>query len=364
MNEDIREQLHSFLTELEFENANGEWYFTPSYERISSLIKNNIPQQLYRYRRFDADNLNINALVNDQIWLSTPEKMNDVFDGTLLIDKDMILKVYDEYLVFSHEGIKNHPTKDIKMNMGTSEEPILMSITDVIDKYTEDEKFKKYMDDYYVKFREIILVDDLYNIIKTDYLNLMRDKRRIACFSETIKSNRMWGYYADYHTGFALAYNFKNQDLLCPQKHNICFNSWLTYPLFPIIYDKQSELGNCYIINYIWSSFNEHIYKRKFNSNHFFDWLYSIGPFLYKNKDWEHEKEWRLLSKVEYGDFGKPISPYDYIYYRPCAIYCGYRIDDENRENLIKIAKEKSIDIYDMKIDPHNNELYPQKIEI
>lgn len=363
MLEDIRKQLHSFLTELEFENANGEWYFKPSYERISSLIKNNIPNKLYRYRRFDAANLNINALVNDQIWLSTPEKMNDVFDGTLLIDKDVILKAYDEYMAFSYEAIKNNPIKDMKMNMGTSENPIIMSLTDAVDKYTEDEKFKRYVDDFYVKFREIILVDDLYNIIKTDYLNLMRNKRRIACFSETINSNRMWGYYADYHTGFALAYDFKKQNLVCPKKHNVCFNSWLNYPIFPIIYE-QSALGNFYLMHFIWGTFNKCALKREINSDHFFDWLFSIGPFLYKNEDWEHEKEWRLLSKVEDGDFGQSISPYDYIYYRPCAIYCGYRIDDGNRENLIKIAKEKSIDIYDMKIDPHNNELYPQKIEI
>lgn len=364
MSEDIRKQLHSLFSELEFIDENGDWIFSPSYEQISTLIKNNIPDKLYRYRRFDNDNLNVNALVNDQIWLSTPDKMNDVFDGTLLIDKDMILKAYDEYIFFSNEGIKNHPAKDIKMNMGTSENPILMSLSDVTHKYNSDKKFKKYMDDFYVKFRELILVDDLYNIITTDYLNLMRDKRRIACFSETIKSNRMWGYYSDYHTGFALAYDFRKQDIICPEKHNICFNSWLKYPLFPIIYEQSSSLGNNFLISYIMRTFNESVLKRRINADHFYDWLYSIGSFLYKNKDWEHEKEWRLLSKIEDGKFGKSISSFDYIYCRPCAIYCGYRISNENRENLIKIAREKSIEIYDMEIDPRNNELYPQKIQI
>ena len=363
MSEDIRKQLHSLLSELKFISENGEWYFSPSYERISRLIKNNVPDKLFRYRCFDNDNLNVNALINDQIWLSIPEKMNDVFDGTLLIDKDMILKAYDEYMFFSNEEIKKHPTNDIKMNIGNSENPILISITDVLDKYNIDEKFQKYLDDFYVKFREIILVDDLYNIITTDYLDLMRDKRRMACFSETIKSNRMWGYYSDYHTGFALAYDFRKQDILCPEKHNICYNSWLRYPLFPVIYE-QSSFGNHFLISHIFRTFNECALKRRTNSDHYYDWLYSISPFLYKNKDWEHEKEWRLLSKIENEQFGKPISPFDYIHYRPCAIYCGYRISNENRENLIKIAKDKSIEIYDMEIDPHNNELYLQKIKI
>ena len=61
MSEDIRKQLHSLLSELKFISENGEWYFSPSYERISRLIKNNVPDKLFRYRCFDNDNLNVNA---------------------------------------------------------------------------------------------------------------------------------------------------------------------------------------------------------------------------------------------------------------------------------------------------------------
>lgn len=81
--EEIRKQFDNLLTKTYNEKTNDNY--------ICQFITNNIPDKLYRFRNFTT--YNIEALVNDQIFLVSPTLMNDLWDSTCYINKNTIEKL-------------------------------------------------------------------------------------------------------------------------------------------------------------------------------------------------------------------------------------------------------------------------------
>ena len=77
---------------------------------------------------------------------------------------------------------------------------------------------------------------------------------------------------------------------------------------------------------------------------------------MFKSLDWSYEKEWRIIKQtnLNYED-NKP--DFEYITkIRPKEIYLGSQISKDNKEKLIKIGKDKNIDVYQMKIEVFSKE--------
>jgi len=259
-------------------------------ESIQNLLLTNTPKRLFRYRPFNENSLS--AFLHDEIWASKPDAFNDPFDSYPGVDLIEIVAALDGYL-----------GKEVR-------EKILP--TDVLLK---------------------LLIEAFQDVVNVGSIN------NIACFSENDNSSLMWAHYADSYKGFVLEYNFTEINGLCQvvcEKRDLkkCNKFEMAYPLFPVIYDEKKFNA---IIHFLWFILDKSCTKDKFMKP---DILISIKPFLYKNKTWEYEKEWRLLTE---------INPKSVI--KPKAVYITDKISKINRYVIEKIANDKNIPVKLMELN-------------
>ena len=181
----------------------------------------------------------------------------------------------------------------------------------------------------------------------------IREHTKIVCLSESIKSPLMWAHYADNHKGFAIGYDFRNNEITqcsnCPNRS--CTDIKLGI-IYPVIYsDKRynaTEYGQWIVqqqLNRIIGIPSEEFYNDAF--------LFTKAA-LYKSNDWSYENEWRITCStpnpaVEQKD-RYPIKK------RPIAIYFGSQIPDFYRKILMYIADEKGIPKYQMYVKNYSSE--------
>lgn len=158
---------------------------------------------------------------------------------------------------------------------------------------------------------------------------------RVACFSETdnLYSLRMWGHYAHNHKGFCAEYDYTDmcQKCMC-QKEDI----------LPVYYSEkynQCEKGS-----------NDEDFRR-----------YILSLAFTKSKEWEYEKEWRLLflDDDENSDKGNKIS-----FILPKKIYLGCEADQPLKDEMQCFCKDHQIELYKMKIVQGQYALTCNKCEI
>lgn len=201
------------------------------------------------------------------------------------------------------------------------------------------------------QFWESIEVDINKNLGKRmseDHKEAINFYYRISCFTETYTNPLMWSHYANSHEGFCVGYLKSDVESICENLDKIkyCDNM----PTAMVSNEKFN----------IYDRFNELLYS--------------------KSTDWSYENEWRAsynitkkdilsssieeyLNKVEDNDFihfyyGMP-GMREYIkapsvIMRNCKaqiIYIGLRTKQENRELLIKIAKEQNIEYDFMRME-------------
>ena len=172
----------------------------------------------------------------------------------------------------------------------------------------------------------------------------LRTYPHIACFSETPSSPPMWAHYADSHKGFVLEYEFQDYFTPCLNCKNECVFRHYEL-LYPVIYTKTRFNAKDFFSSY-WSQ----IILMNAPVKVFIpkdDDLAIYKVLIHKSKDWEYEKEWRIISHCE---------AYPMIKQRPTAIYLGAKMKNANKNYLIKIARKLKIKTYIMDIDITNTE--------
>lgn len=148
---------------------------------------------------------------------------------------------------------------------------------------------------------------------------------RIVCLATDFKNRLMWSHYSDSHKGFCIEYDFR--DAL--EKEEI-------FPM-PILYSDKRPLVPCKAII---ENTPENI---KEATEQFMNGL------LVKDKAWEYENEWRLLGPSSEKFIDMP---------RVTAIYLGVAMSRENKEQIIQIAKDKNIPVFQMIIDRGEYDLH------
>lgn len=267
---------------------------------------NNIPNSLYRY--YSCNENSFECLKKDLGVLKTPLEFNDPFDTKFTVSN----KFYES--VFKN-GIKN----DIY--------PI------EINEYVKQFLLKS--DNVFNDFKNIFEME-LPGINKyREDLELENDNIRkiygILCFSEIKDSILMWSHYTRNHEGFCVEYNFK--ELGIKDKRTKCL-----FPLFygKNLYDMSEEL---------FSPFS----KKKINP-----WI-GIYCSLTKYEGWAYEREWRYIHHKRGKKINLPT---------PKAVYLGIRMNEDNKNEILKIANEKNFNVFQTRPDMSKYSLYFEKIVV
>ena len=158
----------------------------------------------------------------------------------------------------------------------------------------------------------------------------------IECFTQSPTDILMWSYYADKHTGVCVEYDFSK-----------LFTSCSDALLLPVCYsDKRPLLDIQNMYDPITQQVNNDRIIEAFPD--------IIKSWITKSKEWEREKEWRLISFPIKNDSERTVK-------LPIAsrIITGINISEEKYQTVADIAKEKGIPIHRTRL---KNDQY--KIEI
>lgn len=175
------------------------------YQPLIDFLQTETPERLYRFRQ--CNEKSISAFDQDQLWFAPGYKMNDDFEAMLYFDKDAIkseLKVFldDKQLRATLQQVgQGAEIPSHVQNLLPSE--ILEAIRNNIiqmDESAIDASIKQF---YNFIVNQVDAND-------ATIQQIVQKTIKFACFTETIDSAAMWGYYADSGCGFALSYDFRN----------------------------------------------------------------------------------------------------------------------------------------------------------
>lgn len=187
---------------------------------------------------------------------------------------------------------------------------------------------KKYSNDTSeIKNMELV-IENAYRQIE----EVVNNKFFIGCLTTEPKNRLMWSHYSKDHSGFCVEYDFSKWDSVLS-----------SYYLLPIAYSQEMPQV----------SWENAISKTPEAQQKFLEEF--LSGLLIKDDIWKYENEWRILVPQTKGRFCEmpPIS----------CIYLGSAIGEENKQKVLKIAKEKNIPVKQMKIDRCKYELHAVDID-
>ena len=162
---------------------------------------------------------------------------------------------------------------------------------------------------------------------------------KIVCFSERNDINPMWAHYADNHKGICIEYNLKENNIFRDQ---------------------------CMPINYVEKTNNDTVIN-KIQEGSFVKNRFIWEVFSKKSKDWEYEKEWRLIYDKQVPENIATILTDEedkkYVQFlKPKAVYLGLKISEEDKKLIIDMCNFNKIDIHQMLKNDSNYNLKYEKI--
>lgn len=295
---------------------------------IGRAIQQMIPDRLFRYR--SCSDINIEAFERDKVYAVTADMFNDPYDTLLRFDPRTVKQALEPLL--SKDGFEGFKTalsnwRDfpdiVKQNFS---EEYLARVRRCVLSLANEEDIEAFLSRRKEEFN--CMVDFVFPLL-VSFVN--KRTSTISCFSETIESVTMWSHYANYHKGFALAY-----DLRCAMS-----NSVPNVGVFPVIYDDKRYDGTLYAMWECLKFLGLNITNP--------DMLSHIKCVLYKSCQWEYEKEWRLIdSTIRDNIMNENITC---VTLKPMSIYYGMNISSEDKNKLHEIARNKGLEEYDMYID-------------
>lgn len=204
--------------------------------------------------------------------------------------------------------------------------------------YINREKYGEYvleeMQRLFPRIDKKVLKEETTKCLKEDLKDIvssLRKEIRVTCFTENFLSPLMWSHYADKHQGFCIEYDLSR----IAEGYRRC--------ILPIIYSNTK----CDVTDAIISK----------NTN------LLMNPFYYKSKDWEYEKEWRMvifenmIKDGEYfADFSQVIT----------GIYLGLGSLKKHRVEISEILEKylnTDTTVYEMYLDEYTYDLKYRKFQ-
>ena len=258
-----------------------------SYEEIHRLsspmmqfIGKNIPNQLYKFR--GCTDYSIDAFEKDELWLSKAALFNDLHDSLFFFDKNTILNSIKKRFESDEVPSMVETMKKVQFSNPELQKQILERLSSLNGPQLSDEvqqsipEFDRFLDQCFSVAREGI-----------------RERIKMVCLSESIKSPLMWAHYADNHKGFAIRYDFRNNEITqcsnCPNRSCTDIKFGIIYP---VIYSNKRYDATEYGQWVVQQQLNRMIgipMKELYNDAFLF-----TKVALYKSNDWSYENEWRM----------------------------------------------------------------------
>ena len=343
-NQEYKEMIHSIVVPASLSDEEKD----NRYQPLVDFLQKETKKPLYRFRQ--CNELSISAVDRDKLFFSPPHKMNDSFDSMLYFSRERIdsaLKRSAESEQFQNLLNSVRQGDEFPTSIKNSFPPeVLDGVRERIVQIPPADA-----DKHLELFR--IFFGNQFDIYASEIAQIVQKAIKVACFSETINSAAMWGYYADSGKGFALAYDFSGGNYTSKE-----------YCLARVIYDDErydvSEYAAWLLARKIFYTFG--IISPSNNSPQYIlpcpDMFMHTKAILHKATAWSHEQEWRLTFSGESAD------EHPYIQKKPSAIYLGRNISAIHEKILRHIAVEKCIPVYKMRIHEEDStyNLYPEPI--
>ena len=314
-----------------------------------------VPKKLYKYRACNDNNLNI--IREKKAWFSNPSSWNDPLDVTILYDLEKDIKYLNDNVVdisikITYSIVKQYINSSFKEDDCISSEAINDAVRYSFDKYGRFSPLKminylkpiigyNYAKDITTKTQQALddlkqskFLDDfkkqLNNLLS---FNKIRDNVLMYSLSESYINNHQWAMYADEGKGFCIEYEIlpKNNEELK-----------LISNLLPIYYGKKKPILFSELLE---KSIEIAITKEKLNdyTNNNIELLFK--SLFTKDKQWSGEEEWRFSLSIDQCDSNKVN--FDFAK----SIYLGENIEDNWKHQLIEIAKEQKLNVYQRELD-------------
>lgn len=329
------------ITDLEIDKA---------YEHLIDCLPNN--GRLYKYRNFKQEGFEKSyaSLLEGYIWLASPCLMNDKIDTTLKINMQLEKRKIEKYL-------NNHKYVLLKKwlnllfeNNGTKIPLSNDDVYQIVNCYTKQgrvikTKIRLLLRRYGIPYNKLDLMvkqvvdfveensvryESVVKDITEKFINInadMRNKQRLFCIAESPLIDSMWAYYGDDNKGFCIEYDFSKGKYLNADIKRVLLN------LFKVKYRNKRGAF----------SFVDMIEELILNDKQNYHSIVKINRRIFeqvltKGKDWQHEKEWRIVVSTEINRFDVDLVSSIYI--------DAEMIDTEEGKLLLGLAKQKQWPIY------------------
>jgi hypothetical protein len=242
-------------------------------------MPNKLPKYLYKYVDIDTA---IKIIESSSILFQSPNVFNDPFDCQLDIDFNNSVHEYVEYFKLLSED-KGSEASTINMIIDSSPSELKQEI--------KENLFRKAAE-YFVD-KPSVMQDNV-----NQYIEKIKESTGITCFSEDCTNILMWSHYGDKHCGVCLRFEPNRDDRFFEHVVKVEYEN--VYPQYSFIRQRNE--------------FRQHLIGTKF-------------------KDWEYEKERRVLklNKGLYNFSKKSLT----------QIIFGLRTSDKNIKDIKRIIKTK-----------------------
>lgn len=281
---------------------------------------------IFRYR--GISNNSLNALINDELYVSVPTQFNDPFDSCFTYDLENVTNAFLNNTFF----LKNM----------------------YIYSYYQENRTKPSEDEISSAIREFGLQkNDIKSFLSQQCikaLKLLRDEFYIGCFSKNFDNTILWAHYADCGKGFVIEYDEKDIEAAVKNYFKKIHYNRQSFSIYDVVYDGNSISNDKLMID-ILESFSDFLVStisnpnvKRFRYEPTEEALKQI--FLHKLSGWSYEKEKRIilpntnLSRL-FDSVGK---------IKPKAIYLGVNVIENNKYLIQKYCQENDILLFQMTI--------------
>lgn len=329
---------------------------------------NNVPhKKLYKFRI--CSNQNFKTLEENCIWMPPANTFKDTFDGTINIDLKANAPKIEEWLHSDLLSLYFNFIKDFFAAKGLELSFTFEDFQEFNERCTtpsgdilldqEYEFMKKFssledVDEYDVHIKQMrTLRKQLGDKLTADLAPLeqhfredinrlrshLRDTMLTYCMTERFDNNNLWESYAEDYKGFCIEYCFENfQNKSFDEYKNLIY-------LLPMIYRRKIPYFD--IVPFIDGAMRNYIlHEEGFEHDPCILSALNMQMF-YKNKDYEHEHEWRF--SIQNTSNNKQSFPF------VNAIYVGKDIKPHNLRRLINIAKKLNVPVYRQEFNRSKN---------